>query len=143
MIHERLKCNAVPIQLPIGSEETFKGIIDLVEMDADIYYDELGKDMRVEDIPEDMMELAEEYRTKLLDAVRRPGRRDHDAGTWTVKTDPQRDDARPLSVRRTIENTDGSRDLRHLLPEQGRSEAAGCHRGLYALPCWTFPRSRA
>ena len=68
MIHDRLKCNAVPIQLPIGSEDTFKGIIDLVEMDADIYYDELGKDMRVEEIPEDMLELAQEYRTKLVDA---------------------------------------------------------------------------
>ena len=68
MIHDRLKCNAVPIQLPIGKEETFKGIIDLVEMDSDIYYDEMGKDMRVEPIPEDMMELAQEYRTKLLDA---------------------------------------------------------------------------
>ena len=68
MIHDRLKCNAVPIQLPIGSEDTFKGIIDLVEMDADVYYDELGKDMRVEEIPEDMKELAQEYRTKLLDA---------------------------------------------------------------------------
>ena len=68
MIHDRLKCNAVPIQLPIGSEDTFKGIIDLVEMDADIYYDELGKDMRVEEIPEDMLELAQEYRTKLIDA---------------------------------------------------------------------------
>ena len=69
MIHDRLKCNAVPIQLPIGSEDTFKGIIDLVEMDADVYYDEMGKDMRVEEIPEDMMELAQEYRSKLLDAV--------------------------------------------------------------------------
>ncbi len=68
MIADRLKANAVPIQLPIGSEDTFKGIIDLVEMDADVYYDELGKDMRVEPIPEDMMELAQEYRTKLLDA---------------------------------------------------------------------------
>ena len=68
MIHDRLKCNAVPIQLPIGAEDTFKGIIDLVEMDADIYYDELGKDMRVEEIPEDMLELAQEYRTKLIDA---------------------------------------------------------------------------
>ena len=68
MIHDRLKCNAVPIQLPIGSEDTFKGIIDLVEMDADIYYDELGKDMRVEEIPEDMLKLAQEYRTKLVDA---------------------------------------------------------------------------
>ena len=69
MIHDRLKCNAVPIQLPIGSEETFKGIIDLVEMKADIYYDDLGKDMRVEEIPADMMDKAQEYRTKLLDAV--------------------------------------------------------------------------
>ena len=69
MIHERLKCNAVPIQLPIGAEDTFKGIIDLVEMDADIYYDEMGKDMRVEEIPADMVDLANEYREKLLDAV--------------------------------------------------------------------------
>ena len=68
MIHDRLKCNAVPIQLPIGSEETFKGIIDLVEMKADVYYDAEGKDMRVEEIPEDMMDLAQEYRTKLIDA---------------------------------------------------------------------------
>ena len=68
MIHERLKCNAVPIQLPIGKEDTFKGIIDLVEMDADIYYDDMGKDMRVEEIPADMIELAQEYRTKLVDA---------------------------------------------------------------------------
>ena len=65
----RDRCNAVPIQLPIGKEDTFKGIIDLVEMDADIYYDQLGKDMRVEPIPEDMVDLANEYREKLLDAV--------------------------------------------------------------------------
>ena len=69
MIEERLKCNAVPIQLPIGSEDTFKGIIDLIEMDADIYYDDLGKDMRVEPIPADMVDLANEYREKLMDAV--------------------------------------------------------------------------
>ena len=69
MVHDRLKCNAVPIQLPIGKEDTFKGIIDLVEMNADIYYDQLGKDMRVEPIPEDMIDLANEYREKLLDAV--------------------------------------------------------------------------
>ena len=68
MVYERLKCSAVPIQLPIGREETFKGIVDLVEMRADVYYDEVGKDMRVEEIPEDMMELAQEYRTKLIDA---------------------------------------------------------------------------
>jgi elongation factor G len=69
MIDDRLKCNAVPIQLPIGSEDTFKGIIDLVEMDADIYYDDLGKDMRVEEIPADMLDQAKEYREKLMDAV--------------------------------------------------------------------------
>ena len=69
MVHDRLKANAVPIQLPIGKEDTFTGIIDLVEMDADIYYDQLGKDMRVEPIPEDMVDLANEYREKLLDAV--------------------------------------------------------------------------
>ena len=69
MVHDRLKANAVPIQLPIGKEDTFKGIIDLVEMDADIYYDQLGKDMRVEPIPEDMIDIANEYREKLLDAV--------------------------------------------------------------------------
>ena len=67
MIHDRLKCNAVPVQLPIGSEDTFRGIIDLVEMKADVYYDDMGKDMRTEDIPEEMMDLAQEYRTKLVD----------------------------------------------------------------------------
>ena len=69
MVHERLKCNAVPIQLPIGKEETFKGIVDLVDMNARVFYDDLGKDMRTEEIPEDMRELAAEYRDKLLDAV--------------------------------------------------------------------------
>ena len=69
MVHDRLKANAVPIQLPIGKEDTFRGIIDLVEMDADVYYDQLGKDMRVEPIPEDLVALANEYREKLLDAV--------------------------------------------------------------------------
>jgi len=69
MVDERLKCNAVPIQLPIGKEADFKGIIDLVEMSADIYYDDMGNDMRVEPIPEDMMEQAQSYREKLLDAV--------------------------------------------------------------------------
>ena len=69
MMHDRLKCNAVPIQLPIGAEDTFKGIIDLVEMKSYIYNDNLGKDITVGDIPEDMADLAEEYRTKLLEAV--------------------------------------------------------------------------
>ena len=69
MMKDRLKCNAVPIQLPIGSEDTFKGIVDLVEMNADVYYDDLGKDMKVEEIPEDMRELAEKYRSELIEHV--------------------------------------------------------------------------
>ena len=69
MMRDRLKCNAVPIQLPIGSEDTFKGIIDLVEMSADVYYDDLGKDMRVEEIPEDMKELAQKYHDELLEHI--------------------------------------------------------------------------
>ncbi len=69
MVHDRLKANAVPIQLPIGKEDTFRGIIDLVEMKAEVYYDQLGKDVRVEEIPEDMMDLALEYREKMLDAI--------------------------------------------------------------------------
>ena len=69
MMHDRLKCNAVPIQLPIGAEDTFKGVIDLVEMKAYVYYDDLGKDIRVEDIPEDMKEQAEEYRASMLEAI--------------------------------------------------------------------------
>ncbi len=69
MVKDRLKANAVPIQLPIGAEADFKGIIDLVEMNADIYYDELGKDMRVEPIPENLRGMAEEYRAKLLESV--------------------------------------------------------------------------
>ena len=69
MMHDRLKCNAVPIQLPIGAEDTFKGIIDLVEMKAYVYYDDLGKDIRVEEIPDDMKDKAEEYRSALLEAV--------------------------------------------------------------------------
>ena len=69
MMKERLKCNAVPIQLPIGSEDTFRGVIDLVEMRAEVYYDDLGKDMRDEDIPDDMKEIAQKYRTELIEHV--------------------------------------------------------------------------
>ncbi len=69
MMKDRLKCNAVPIQLPIGAEDTFKGIIDLVEMKAYVYYDDLGKDIRVEEIPEDMEELAQKYHSELMEHV--------------------------------------------------------------------------
>ena len=69
MMKDRLQCNAVPIQLPIGSEDEFKGIIDLVEMKADVFYDEFGKDMRVEEIPADLLEKAQEYHTQLVEHV--------------------------------------------------------------------------
>ena len=69
MMHERLHANAVPIQLPIGKESEFRGIIDLMTMEADVYYDDLGKDMRVEEIPADMKEQAEEYRAKMVEAI--------------------------------------------------------------------------
>ncbi|MFR3290799.1 MAG: GTP-binding protein [Lachnospiraceae bacterium] len=119
MVHDRLKANAVPIQLPIGKEADFRGIIDLVDMKADIYYDDLGKDMRVEEIPEDMRELAEEYRTNLLEAVSDFG--DEVAGatylegrgghppTMIRAADP----ARPPSP-----VTDDTRHLRHVLQKQ-------------------------
>jgi elongation factor G len=69
MMKDRLKTNAVPIQLPIGREDNFRGIIDLVAMKAEVYYDDLGKDMREEDIPEDLRALADEYREKLLESI--------------------------------------------------------------------------
>ena len=69
MMHERLKCNAVPIQLPIGAESDFRGVVDLIRMKAYVFYDELGKDVREEEIPEDLAELAQEYHEKLLDSV--------------------------------------------------------------------------
>ena len=69
MMKDRLKCHPVPVQLPIGSEDSFKGIIDLMEMKADVYYDDLGKDMRVEDIPEDLLEKSKQYRHDMVEAI--------------------------------------------------------------------------
>ena len=69
MMKDRLKCNAVPVQLPIGSEDTFKGIVDLITMRAEVYYDDLGKDIRDEDIPADMMEKAQQYHDELWEHV--------------------------------------------------------------------------
>ena len=69
MIKERLKANPVPIQLPVGKEDTFRGIVDLINMEADIYYDDLGKDIRVEPIPDDMKDLAEEYRQQMIESI--------------------------------------------------------------------------
>ncbi len=69
MVHERLHANGVPIQLPIGAEETFKGIIDLMNMKAEVYYDDLGNDVRIEEIPEDMLDKAQEYRDQMIEAI--------------------------------------------------------------------------
>jgi len=69
MMKDRLGCNAVPIQLPIGAEDTFKGIVDLVEMNAHVYYDDLGQDLRIEEIPADLKDKAEEYRTLMLESL--------------------------------------------------------------------------
>ncbi len=69
MIHQRLRANAVPIQLPVGKDMTFRGIVDLMTMEADIYYDDLGKDVRVEPIPEDMVDLAQEWREKMVESI--------------------------------------------------------------------------
>ena len=69
MIHSRLRANAVPIQLPVGKDMTFRGIVDLMEMEADIYYDDMGKDMRVEPIPADMVDLAQEWHDKMVEAI--------------------------------------------------------------------------
>lgn len=69
MVKDRFKCNAVPIQLPIGSEDTFKGIVDLIAMDAEVYYDDMGNDVRHEEIPDDMKELAQKYHDELIESV--------------------------------------------------------------------------
>ncbi len=69
MMKDRLAANPVPIQLPIGKEDGFRGIIDLIDMVADVYYDDLGKDMRTEPIPEDMLADAERYRSEMIETA--------------------------------------------------------------------------
>ncbi|MFR9278991.1 MAG: elongation factor G [Ezakiella coagulans] len=69
MMHERLNANAVPLQIPIGAEDTFKGVVDLIDMRAEVYYDDMGNDIRDEEIPEDLRDVADEYREKMLEAV--------------------------------------------------------------------------
>lgn len=68
-VRDRLKANAVPIQIPIGSEENFKGIVDLIKNKAEVYYDDLGKDVREEDVPADLLDQAEEYRSAMIEAI--------------------------------------------------------------------------
>ena len=104
MMKDRLKCNAVPIQLPIGAEDTFKGIVDLVEMNADVYYDDLGKDMKVEEIPEDMKELAEKYHSELIEHV---VEQDEDLMMAYLEdgTEPSIEDIKRVIRKSTIDNT--------------------------------------
>ena len=141
MIHDRLKCNAVPIQLPIGKEDTFKGIIDLVEMDADIYYDEMGKDMRVEEIPADMMELAQEYRTKLMDAC---ADIDDEIMELALEEKPiPQEMIRKAHAQGHHRQPDGPRDLRHLLPATRACRSCWTPSWTICPLPWTSPPSRA
>ena len=103
MMKDRLKCNAVPIQLPIGSEDTFRGIIDLVEMKADVYYDEMGKDMKVEEIPEDMRELAEKYHAELIEHVAEQD--DELLEKYLGGEEPSIEEVKRIIRKSTIENT--------------------------------------
>ena len=131
MMKERLKCNAVPIQLPIGSEDSFRGIIDLIKMKAYFYLDDKGQRIDEEEIPEDMRDLADEYRVNLLESVSEfndeimekylDGQEVYRKGN--PRCDPQGDHR----------GQNGSGRLRHVLPQQGRSETAGCHRCLHAV----------
>lgn len=103
MMKDRLKCNAVPIQLPIGAEDTFKGIIDLVEMKADVYYDDMGQDMKVEDIPEDMKELAEKYHADLIEHV---CEQDEDLlEKYLEGEEPSKEEIKRVIRKSTIDNT--------------------------------------
>ena len=103
MMKERLKCNAVPIQLPIGSEDTFKGIVDLIEMKADVYYDDMGQDMRVEEIPEDMKEIAEKYHADLIEHV---CEQDEELlEKYLEGEEPSKEDIKRVIRKSTIDNT--------------------------------------
>jgi elongation factor G len=119
MMKERLKTNAVPIQLPIGAEDTFKGIVDLVEMKAYVYYDELGKDIREEEIPAELLEMAKEYRTAMVEHV---AELDEELMMKYLegKSSPStRSEGHPHRHHR---KPHGAGRLRNLLPEQGRAE---------------------
>ena len=103
MMKDRLKCNAVPIQLPIGVEDTFKGIIDLVTMKAEVYYDDLGKDMREEEIPEDMKDIAQEYHDALIESV---AEQDEDLMAKYFEGEELTEEEIKATIRKcTIENT--------------------------------------
>ena len=123
MMKDRLKCNAVPIQLPIGSEDTFKGIIDLITMRAEVYYDDLGKDIRDEDIPADMMEKAQQYHDEAAGST---------LLSWTRTSWMKYLEGEELTIpevkaairKGCYRQRDRSGTLRHRIPQQGRTAAA-------------------
>ena len=135
MVKDRFKCNAVPIQLPIGVEDTFKGIIDLLTMKAEVYYDDLGVDVREEEIPADMVELANKYHDSLLEEV--CGLDDELMEKYFEGEEITVDELKKVIRKATIENeivpiTCGTSYLRYFLQKQGRSAAFGCYHRLYA-----------
>ena len=127
MMKDRLKCNAVPVQLPIGSEDTFKGIIDLITMRAEVYYDDLGKDIRDEDIPADMMEKAQQYHDELWEHV---AELDEDLMMKYLEGEELTIPEVKAAIRKgCYRQRDRSGTLRHRIPQQGRTAAAGrCYR---------------
>ena len=137
---DRLKCNAVPIQLPIGSEDTFRGIIDLVEMKAEVYYDDLGKDMREEEIPADMLEKAEEYHNELLEHVAEQD--DELMEKYLMGEEITKEEIMACIRKATSEQRYDSCLLRYLLQKQGRTEAPGCNHCITCRLQPTFRTSR-
>ena len=132
MMKERLGANAVPIQLPIGKEADFKGIIDLVRMKAEVYYDDEGKDVRDEEIPEDLKEMAEEYHQKMIEAV---AESDEALLEKFFEGEELSQDEINAAIRKaTIRLHHDPCAVRHFLPQQGRTAPAGRHRDVHALP---------
>ena len=132
MMKERLHSNAVPIQLPIGAENDFRGIIDLVKMKAEVYYDDEGKDVREEEIPADMMELAEKYHAEMVEKVAETDEVLMEKVLRGRGTHPGRNQGRHPQGHHQLHHE--PRLLRHFLPQQGRAAAAGQHRRVHAQP---------
>ena len=134
MMKDRLGANAVPIQLPIGAEADFRGMIDLITMKAEVYYDNDGKDIRIEDIPADMAEKAEEYRTAMIEAAA-------DVDEELMERSKQRGYYEgPAQGHHS--QPDSARCMRNVLQKQGRAAPAQRDSGLFALSAGRTPRGR-
>ena len=132
MMKERLNANAVPIQLPIGKEADFKGIIDLVDMKAEVYYDDEGKDVRKEEIPEALKAQAEEYRQMLIEAVAEQDETLLEKFFEGEEISTEEIKSRHSEINHRMRNDPCS--VRHILPQQRCTADAGRGGGLYALP---------